>query len=364
MRRILNTVRARRDDWRSAFCRWRYDVPRSVVDQITGLQRVVFMRWDAKWGDSVIFSLVVPELRKLTREISIEVVATPEMAPLFAEHFGVDRVHVIRKRPSTREIRCLASEIGSIDLLVHFSEVAKPRDIFFMHCTDARYIASLDDSVDMTNIKLGKATQGLHMEDRYSEFLKYCDVSHPKKMYIVPRQQTSEASVTKYLAQRKRPFVAINPFSKGRAKSFNIETTKRLIEHILSVATEHDVCLLTAPGFQREIGALSGQWDSDRCFYYPDTHTIFDNVALLSNASAQVTASTATVHIADGLGVASFVLFPYGPGELAAWHSVHPLSVNMMGLQSAVDDVNSLDWNEVEQNLKMFIKKVTSTDKV
>lgn len=357
MRKLLNAVRAKRDDWRSALCRWRYDVSKPEVGELRELRRVLFLRWDAKWGDSVIFSLVMPELRKLDERLSIEVIATPEMAPLFTDHFGVDRVHSIRKRPSTSEIRDLAAKIGHVDLLVHFSELAKPRDIFLMHCIEARHVASLDDSVGMVDVKLGKATQGLHMEDRYGELLRRCGVPDMRKQYIVPQQNDAEARVRSYLAERPRPFIAVNPFSKGRAKSFNVETTKRLIQHVLAMAPGHDVCLLTAPGFDREIETLAQHWDSQRCFLYPDTRSIFDNVALLANASAQITASTATVHIADGLGVPSFVLFPYGPGEVSAWHSVHPLSVNLMGLEGDIDDVNRLDWAEVETRLRAFLAK-------
>ncbi|MFQ3787554.1 glycosyltransferase family 9 protein [Halomonas sp. A29] len=318
------------------------------------LHRIVFLRWDAKWGDSIIFSLVVPELRKLGSDVSIEVIATPEMAPLFSDHLGVDRVHVIPKRPSGRKIRELVTSLGEVDLLVHFSELAKARDIHLLGAAKARHVASLDDTVGLVDIKLGRATKGLHMEERYRELLQRCGVADPEKRYTVPRDSRSEAEVATFLRGRARPYVAINPFSKGGAKTFSVETTLALIARIERMAPDHDVCLLTAPGFEKAIEAIVGGWNGERCFLYPDTRSIYDNVALLAAASAQLSSSTSTVHIADGLGIPSFVLFPHGPGEMAAWHSVNPRSINLMGLPGEVDDVNRLDWDELDGLLERF----------
>ncbi|MCE8002205.1 glycosyltransferase family 9 protein [Billgrantia ethanolica] len=319
------------------------------------LKRVVFLRWDAKWGDSIIFSLVVPELRKLGEGVSIEVIATPEMAALFTEQLGVDRVHVIPKRPSAGKIRRLAASLGEVDLLVHFSELAKARDICLLGSVKARHVASLDDSVGLVDIKLGQATRGLHMEQRYVELLKRCGIAAPEKRYTVPRDAGSEQRVGEFLHSRPRPFVAINPFSKGGAKTFSVETTLSLIERVERMAGGFDICLLTTPGCERAIQAITAGWNPERCFLYPDTHSIYDNVALLAAAAAQLSSSTATVHIADGLGIPSFVLFPYSPGEMAAWHSVHSRSINLMGLPGEVDDVNRLDWEALDNQLQRFL---------
>lgn len=355
MKKYLHAFRAKRDDWRIALSRWRYDRHKPEVERVMGLRRVVFLRWDAKWGDSIIFSLVVPELRKLGHDVSIEVIATPEMAPLFTDHFGVDRVHAIPKRPSGAKIRQLAAELGEVDLLVHFSELAKARDIRLLGSVKARHVASLDDSVALVDVKLGRVTRGMHLEDRYCEFLKRCGVENPEKRYTVPRDSAAEARVASFLRHRSRPYVVINPFSKGGAKTFSVETTRALIQRIEECEGSHDICLLTAPGCERAVEAIVAGWNEERCFLYPETRSIYDNVALLAAASAQVSSSTATVHIADGLGIPSFVLFPYGPGEMAAWHSVNPRSINMMGLPGEVDDVNRLDWEQLDAGLKRFL---------
>ncbi|PMR73041.1 glycosyltransferase family 9 protein [Billgrantia endophytica] len=331
------------------------------MDDLNDLRRVVFLRWDAKWGDSIIFSSVLPALRKLDGDVLIEVITTPEMAPLFADYFGVDQVHIIRKRPSRQRIRRLAKSLGSVDLLVHFSEIMKPRDLYLAHCVGARHLASLDDSPGLVDVKLGNVTKGLHMEDRYHELLRRCGIHHTDKHYMVPREPVAEAAVASFLQPRKRPYIAINPFSKGRAKTFNVATTQALIERTLATLPDHDVCLLTMPGCEHEVAAISARWDTDRCFYYPQTRTIYDNVALLARAEGQVSASTSSVHIADGVGVPSFVLFSYGPSEMSAWHSVHPLSVNLMSQPGEVNDVNRLDWQEVDRALASFLTRVADS---
>ena len=357
MKKYLHRLRQKRDDWRIALSRWRYDRRRPEAAHVSGLKRIVFLRWDAKWGDSIIFSLAVPELRKLGN-VSIEVITTPELAPLFADHFGVDRVHTIQKRPSGRQIDHLAASLGEVDLLVHFSELAKARDIRMLGLVKTRHVASLDDSVGLVDIKLGQATKGLHMEERYGELLKRCGIDSPEKRYTVPRDEKSDERVAAFLDGRARPYIAINPFSKGGAKTFSVETTLALIERIERMVSDYDICLLTAPGYERAIEAIVDGWNGERCFLYPDTQSIYDNIALLAAASAQVTSSTSTVHIADGLGIPSFVLFPYAPNEMAVWHSRHPLSVNLLATPSDPLDVNYLDWNRMDKEMMHFFNNI------
>ncbi|QHC50276.1 hypothetical protein EKK97_12740 [Billgrantia tianxiuensis] len=119
----------------------------------------------------------------------------------------------------------------------------------------------------------------------------------------------------------------------------------------------HDVCVLSAPGKQQEVEALCQQW-SERVFSLPDTQSVYDNIALIAHADALVSGITATVHIADGLGVPSFVLFPYDPADRDDWHSRHPLSVNMLAQPSEPLDVNQLDWDEVKKQLSWFTSEL------
>lgn len=358
MRQWLNVVRAKRDEWRQSYSRWRFDTTRPPVERLEGIERVVFVRWDAKWGDSVIFSFMCRELKKVNASLSVEVISTPEMAALFRDQFGVDAVYEIRKWPGNSEIRRLARQIGKPDLAVHFSTLIKSRDMYLLHCLRARHTASLDDSVGLVDVKLGAATQGLHMEDKYCELLTRLGASSPDKHYIVPFSIDHEREVEVFLKGRARPYVAINPFSKGRAKTLKTATTLRLIDVLCERLPGHDVCLLTAPGWTREISAITAAWPEERCFLFPETSSIYHNVAILRHAAALVTGSTATVHIADGLGIPSLVLFVHSPDDLANWHSVAPGSINLMAKPSVPIDANALEWNAVDKGIETLCSRV------
>ena len=64
------------------------------------------------------------------------------------------------------------------------------------------------------------------------------------------------------------------------------------------------------------------------------------------------------MHIADGLGIPSFVLLPYAPNEMAVWHSRHPLSVNLLATPSDPLDVNYLDWNRMDKEMMHFFNNI------
>ncbi len=353
MTRLIHRIRAWRDDTRRSIVSRLFDEHRPEIKKLDGLRRVLFVRWDAKWGDSVVFSFVPRELQQY--DISVEVIATSEMAPVFRDQFGADAVHETKKRAGYGEIRRLAREIGQVDLVVFFSHLANHRAIFLLSQLQARHVAALDDRLGLVDLKLGEATRGQHFADKYVTLMSRCGFENVDTRYIVPRDVASEARVAAFL-QERRPFVCFNAYSKGRARSLTLETSQRLVGLLLERLPGHDVCVLSAPGKQQEVEALCHDTEAQRLFYLPDTQTIYDNIALIAKADALVSGITATVHMADGLGVPSFVLFPYDPVDRDDWHSRHPLSINMLAEPSDPLDVNRLDWTLVEKQLDAFVR--------
>lgn len=358
MRKWLNGIRASRDKVRNAISRRRHDCQRPPVQTPTSFKRVVFVRWDAKWGDSVVFSFVPKAFKAIDPSISVEVITTPEMAPLFCDIFKVDAVHETQRKPSKSMMRQLAERVGEVDLVVYFSHLVKHRDMFLLSQLKARHIASLDDSVGLVDLRLGVATRGQHFAEKYVTLLQRCGASHIDTRYIVPRDDESDARVAQLISARKRPFVCINAYSKGRARSLTRETTERLIQNLLMMLPTRDICVLSAPGKQEEVEAICATSKSGRVFCLPDTRRIHDNIALIARADALISGITATVHMADGLDVPSFVLFPYDPADRDDWHSRHPLSVNWLAQPSDPLDVNQLDWVRAEAALEAFCQAV------
>lgn len=359
MRKWLHRLRATRDRLRIAASRRRYDSRKAPVESVSGVRRVVFVRWDAKWGDSVVFSFVPRAFRSLDPAISVEVIATPAMAPLFRDTFGVDVVHESERKPSQAEMRALAERIGEVDLVVFFSHLVKPRDIYLLSQLRTRHIASLDDSVGLVDLKLGSLTRGAHMADKYVSLLERCGVGEVETAYLVPRDEAAEEGVERWWADRgRRPFVTFNAYSKGRARSLTPATSERLIARVLERLPEHEVCVLSAPGKQAEVEALCASFADGRVVHLPETRTIHDNIALIARSQALVSGITATVHMADGLGIPSFVLFPYDPDDRDDWHSRHPDSVNLLAEPGDPLDVNRLDWASVEGELARFTATV------
>ncbi|APX92959.1 hypothetical protein BWR19_08455 [Halomonas sp. 1513] len=319
----------------------------------------MFVRWDAKWGDSVVFSFVPRELRKLGN-VSVEVITTPEMAALFREDFGVDVVHEIRKRPSAKEITRLAEQIGPVDLVVFFSHLANHRAIYLLNQLKAKHIAGLDDSLGLIDLKLGTATRGWHFADKYVALLRRCGAECVDTSYLVPRDTALERRATALIAERSRPFICLNAYSKGRARSLTMANCARLAEAVLQRLPGHDVCMLSAPGKEGEVAAFCDAFEGDRVFALAATKTIYENIALIAASAGLVSGITATVHMADGLGVPSLVLFPYDPADRDDWHSRHAGSFNLMAKPSVPIDVNALDWDEVQRAVETFCEGLTS----
>lgn len=362
IRELINHLRAWRDDIRQRWSRRRYDEVKPVIDRVDAPGRVLFVRWDAKWGDSVVFSFVCRELKRALPDISVEVVTTSDMAPLFRDVFGVDQVHETRRKPHQAEMRALAKRVGPVDLAVHFSRVVKSRDMYLLSVLQARHVAGMDDSVGRIDLKLGEATRGQHVADKYAVLLARCGADDVDTRYIVPRAEESEKRVDSMLARRQRPYVCLNAYSKGRARSLSMDTCARLVDMLLEEMPGHDICMLSAPGKWRKVDAFCQRFEGGRVFALRETHVIQDNIALIARADALVSGITATVHVADGLGVPSFVLFPHDPVDRNDWHSRHPASFNLLARSGPLLDVNQLDWDEVEVDLKRFCASLSQPE--
>ena len=95
------------------------------------IERIVFIRWDGKWGDAIVSSFIFPALRSHFPHIDIQVVTTPNMLELFERDYQLDKVHAIEKRPKYNALKNLAKVLGDVDVVVHESLFKNERYIFF-----------------------------------------------------------------------------------------------------------------------------------------------------------------------------------------------------------------------------------------
>lgn len=353
-RKWISSLQLARDIWRRKLGLLLFDRQCPQFKLNGTLKRVVLVRWDAKWGDSIVSSFIFREWRRAYPDIKIDVITTPNMSTLFKEYFGVDDVYEIKKRPSYSELKSLALEIGEADLLVHLSKALKMKDLYFMSKVKAGSIAGLDDSVSLIGLKLGKLTEGKHFSDKFRILLEQTGVDVQDSSYIVPDDRVSQNGVDDFLSLIDRPVLSFNPYGSGKSRQLRKEKIKEVIEKVIERRKDVSVVILTAPDKKDEVADICEYYS--QVFYYPESNSIYDSISIMRRADWVISVDTATVHIATGLNKPLLAIYNPDRSNLVEWGPDSSQAISILAAEVAPPDINGIDWNNFPENLDKLLK--------
>ena len=153
-----------------------------LIGSVADLEHVVIIRWDAKWGDAIVSSLMYEPLRRAYPDIKITVVTSATLLGYFENYLDVDQVIEVSGRPTYEQLKSLAKQLGEVDLLIHLNKHLKMKDLYLLYKAQARWVAGLDDDIGRVNLKLGKVTQGQHFSEKLVYLLQCLgiEVENPK----------------------------------------------------------------------------------------------------------------------------------------------------------------------------------------
>lgn len=338
LKKWVSSLQLARDVWRRKLGLLLFDKNNNKFELHTPLKRVVLVRWDAKWGDAIVSSFVFDEWRKAYPNIKIDVITTPNMSELFKAYFGVDSVYEIKKRPSYGDLNKLANEIGEADLLVHLSKALKMKDFYFLSKVKSGAIAGLDDEAKIINLKLGELTKNKHFSDKYKALLEATGVSNPVVSYVIPDNEASRVDVNNYIDSLKGKNLVFNPYGSGGSRQLTKNKIIELIDAINSVVNKVNIILLFTPDKKIEVESISNHYDN--VFFYPDSQSIYDSIAIMRCADWIVSVDTATVHVASGLNKPLLALYNTDANNYEEWHPNNEAANSIFSIESDLPDIN------------------------
>lgn len=348
---FLQALQKLRDDIRRRVTLFFYDRPRQPISQPRN--KIVFVRWDAKLGDTIVKSWVLREIKKYRPDLQIIVIAPQSFMAMYLNDLGADEVVVSPKKISFADVRRIAQAVGPVQYVVHLSEHLKPKDIYLLSKIDSKYVMGLDDEVECINIKIGALTRGKHFADKVGMLMQHMGISAYDQSYVVPFEQAAQARTDAWWP--KGPVIAFNPLGRGNARQLSLLTAQLIIEHMLKV-TRADILILIDPSqrlFAQTLKSKASQ--SHRLLLPPDNpnaQTFNDLFACVRRSQAMVSADTATVHIASGLGKPVFAFYNPKQNELdfsfSNWSPNSPLAVCQLARRSQPQTINAIDLGEFE----------------
>ena len=352
MKKIISRLQLYRDILRRKLGLLMFDRNNTTLELKKPLKRIVVVRWDAKWGDSIVSSFIFREWRKVYPGIKIDVITTASMSELFNTHFGVDDVYQVEKRPSYTELKKLAVGIGNADLLVHLSKNLKMKDIYFMSKFQSNLIAGLDDTAGLINLKLGELSAGKHFSEKFKLLLEKTGVPAPDTSYIIPNNADAQREVDFFIDEITGPILVLNPYGSGNSRKLSHDRIKDIIDVTISLKNGISIVVLITPDKKSEILSICENYDNVYC--YPNTESIYDSIAIMRRANWVVSVDTATVHIAAGLNKPLLAIYNPDRENFVEW-GVNKNNAKIVFSKNK-NDINFLDLENVFCELSSLMK--------
>lgn len=329
-----------RDVFRQKIGLFLFDRENQIEFDLTKTKSILFIRNDAKIGDTIVSSGVISKIKKFRPEIRIIVMTNPSMRELFESGFGVNDFVYLRKRPSYSEIRKACQELGEIDVAVSLNQNMKMKDIYLHRCLQTKVNIGLDSKVKLINKNISNDICDKHYSLKFDFITKCIGIDKPVEPYIIPSSESSIAKINQFISNNQiGKYILFNPFGSGSTRKLNKETILNIIHQLNINYPNYQCVLLSSPGTRDEINRMKIH-DNKLVFHFEDSESIYDAISIVAHAELIVTVDTSIVHIATGLGKKQIAIYKDDEENYRNWG---PNSDMARSIFTSKDDINDID---------------------
>ncbi|NGZ18432.1 glycosyltransferase family 9 protein [Vibrio aestuarianus] len=319
MRFIVSRLQRFRDVVRRQLGVWLFDKKKVTNFDLVNTKSILFIRNDAKLGDAIVSSGVLKKLKKYRPEIKIKVLTTSAMAPLFEEHFGVDQVVHLSKRPSYSEMKDVCEQVGSVDVVVSLNLDMKMKDIYLLNKLKSKINIGLGSNLNLINFNVSNDIINMHYADKFNYITTLLGIDEPAENYIVPLIPSSMEKAQKFLSENNiDKFVLINPFGSGNERKLNKDSINKIISAIKERDKSLRVVLLSSPDTRELLESMS--LTSTTVHHFGQSESIYDAIAMVEKAKLVVSVDTSIVHIASGMDKPQLSIYSSDEINYNNWH--------------------------------------------
>ncbi|MEI8672086.1 glycosyltransferase family 9 protein [Vibrio sp. SA48] len=346
MRFIVSRLQRFRDVVRRQLGVWLFDKKKVINFDLVNTKSILFIRNDAKLGDAIVSSGVLQKLKKYRPEIKIKVLTTSAMAPLFEEHFGVDQVVHLSKRPSYSEMEDVCEQVGPVDVVVSLNLDMKMKDIYLLNKLKSKINIGLDPDLKLINLNISNDIGNMHYADKFNYITTLLGITEPAENYIVPLVPSSMKKAQLFLNENNiSEFVLINPFGSGNERKLNKDSVNKIISAIKEWDKSLSVVLLSAPDTRELLDSMFLTTTSIRHFDQSDS--IYDAIAIVEKAKLVVSVDTSIVHIASGFNKKQITIYKQDKVNFSNWHP----NSEYANVIIAITDINNFGEEQLKQAL-------------
>ncbi len=347
LKSFTNHLRAWRDSIRRAIAVFFLDRAPDAVGEYE--EAILFIRWDAKLGDTVVLSWVWRELKKHRPDLKLWVTTGVDFVEIFDHTFEFDRVVLSPERPGYWSVFKIAKKLKRPRYVVHLSQALKARDLLLLYLIRPAHVAGLDDGLKCIDIKLGEVTDNRHFSEKPVPLLEKLSVPVDNRRYWLPENKVTHSHVMSYW--RDKLVIGFCPFGASRHRSFSDLKIVSAIKSMLAIAAKRSlsvsVFMIATPDKEKGLVDLLMANDlSSKVFLRPtlDLTEFFEQVRACQGV---VSVDTSAVHVAAGLDKPLLAI--YNPPDLSPliksnnYNSWHPNSDQAITFLADVVDGTRID---------------------
>ncbi len=318
---LSRKLRELRDKLRFAVNQLRYGYRpdgKAVDFTFAALQHLVIAKMDGKLGDTQVITPFVHMLRTQCPQLQLTVIATPNVAPLYADVLGLHTVVVpLKADPAVVKQAVAADELLQTlpcDALLTTEPNFRARDLCLNKLLQPHYIIGIEERSQAVNLNLKQRNLGRHITQYFADLLTLGGIKEQTAAYL-PLFTAED----KKWAQTQLPVgcFGIAPYGASRHRCLSAAFICQLTA-FLAAHTTFKIALLFE--LKDELKAELEAVAPGRLVYKPLRTTASQYAALIACCHGMLSVDSAAVHLSNAARIPAFCLYSgLDPDGIKRW---------------------------------------------
>lgn len=195
------------------------------------------------------------------------------------------------------------------------------KDLFFISRLNLKNVFSLDDNLNLSNIKTDQLTRKLLIHDKFSFILNQIGVHNVDNKYIIPIGNNSNIA---------RYDIVFNPFASRIDKSLTIDKSINILNKIIRIYSNKRIGIMNSPNTKEKAFEIAKKTANKNIILIDEINTFYDAINIIDNSHIVISVDTSIVHIASGLNKKLIAIYYKQNNIFNSWLPKESINTNII----------------------------------
>lgn len=311
-------------------------------------KRILFIRLDSKYGDSIVFQFALEKIKKELNSQIYVLTKNKESIDFFSR---IVDYFIICKNPR-RIIQLYQSykELSEIhfDYVIHLDKNIKDRELILLRYIKATSVITADTRVKFATQYLIQKGEVIHARKRYINLLNAMNIQTSGNESTQLEIPNTYIKKLEKLTEKTGRIIYFNPYGSGSQRKLSAIKINEIRNHIQEIFPNFSILIQSKE--HREL-SIKG---ADASVYTFETNSFNDILALINISVFVISVDTATSHAATALDKPSIVFYNTNKENYIEWNadSVRSLPIFSKKQKGKVlSDIGNFSNDELNNSL-------------